>query len=359
MPLFQDIEVPLEKLLLDPNNYRFRDDSEFRLIAEKRFAEDSVQKKAQIRLRAESLVELKNSILTNGFLPVERIVVRKFPHEKDKYVVLEGNRRVAALKWIEEDDKTGIDVATRVLAVLKKVPILCIENEGDEPGVYEAIMGVRHVSGVKEWGGYQRAQLITEMRDTHKLEPQVVAERLGMAVREVNRRYKAYKALVQMQEDDEFGGHAGAKLYPIFHEAVALPKVREWLKWEDEKCMFQNAAELAHFYEWLTPGVEDGESLEPKISSHRDVRELPAVIADPEAFTVLKDPSKNFSDAVAIAKREEVAKAWKGQVAGATSALKSISAIELVLLAKDDLHLLKELKRAVDTTLDSYEKLVK
>ena len=41
------------------------------------------------------------------------------------------------------------------------------------------------------------------------------------------------------------------------------------------------------------------------------------------------------------------------------TALKSISAIELVAFDKPDLKLLRELKQAVDTTLTSHEKLLK
>ncbi len=369
MPKFQELEVSLDQLVLDPNNYRFRDDPDFRPVPERKSADEGVQRKVRARLRDEALNDLKASIMANGFLPIERIITRFFRTEKTKangdekkrdlFLVLEGNRRVASLKWIVEDKESGYDVPKEVQSVFEKVPILILEEDGDEPAVYEAIMGIRHVSGIKEWGGYQRAQLISSLCDVHELESQEIAERLGMSVREVNRRYKAYKVLAQMQEDDDLGEHATAKLYPIFHEAVALPGVRRWLGWSDEKAQFLNQDELEQFYEWITPHAEEGELIEPKISSHRDVRDLPAILDNAEALAILKDPNKNFSDAVTVAKREQLTRAWRGQVVGAISALKSISAIELVDLAEEDVKLLGWLKQAVDTTLSSYAKLSK
>jgi hypothetical protein len=114
--------VPLSKLLLDPNNYRFQDEPDFVFAQQSRFAEDSVQARASRRLRDEGLVELKNSILKNGFLPVERIVVTPYEHAEEKYLVLEGNRRVAALRWMSEDHQAGVAASAEVLSVLDAVP---------------------------------------------------------------------------------------------------------------------------------------------------------------------------------------------------------------------------------------------
>jgi hypothetical protein len=74
-------------------------------------------------------------------------------------------------------------------------------------------MGVRHVSGIDQWGGYQRAKLVVELRDDFKLEAGEVAERLGMSTHEVNRRYRAFKALQQMLQDEEYLDFAKPEMY--------------------------------------------------------------------------------------------------------------------------------------------------
>src|SRR5205823_6306195 len=181
----------------------------------------------------------------------ERIVVRQYAAQAGKFVVIEGNRRLAALRWIAEDDAAGVNIPENVKEVLKAVPVVIVEGEGGLE--HRALMGVRHVSCINQWGGYQRAKLVVELRDTFNLDSSEVAERLALSVQEVNRRYRAFRALQQMRDDEEFGAYAEPQMYPLFHEAVSLPAVREWLGWDDEATRFTKDAECEHFYSLLVP----------------------------------------------------------------------------------------------------------
>ena len=100
---FDATTVPLESLLLDPNNFRFTAPGTVALVAEARIAEEKVQAAALERVKADGVSELKLSIAENGFVPVERIVVRALDGDEGGYVVVEGNRRTAALKLLERD----------------------------------------------------------------------------------------------------------------------------------------------------------------------------------------------------------------------------------------------------------------
>ena len=42
--------------------------------------------------------------------------------------------------------------------------VLVLAMDGGEPVDYLAIMGIRHVSGVRRWGPYQSAKLVSELR---------------------------------------------------------------------------------------------------------------------------------------------------------------------------------------------------
>lgn len=233
MPSFEEQNIPYHKLLLDPNNYRYQDDPDFVYADEKRFYEEGVQDRAFRRLKGEeSLVQLKNSFMTNGFIPVERLVVRPYPYVEDRYLVLEGNRRLAALRWIADDYEAGVDIPESLLATMDAIPVIVVVDEAD-PAFYESLMGVRHVSGIRQWGGYQRAKLVVTLKDDHNLSSAEVADRLGMTAHEVNRRYRAFKALQQMQDDENFGDYATSNMYPLFHEAVSLPVVRQTLDWDE------------------------------------------------------------------------------------------------------------------------------
>ena len=217
---FTEATLSLDALLLDPNNYRFQDDPEFVTAAESRFHEETVQDSAYQRLHDNGLVQLKKSIVKNGYLPVERVIVRPYASDTTKYVVIEGNRRVAALRWIRRDHEAGVDIPNEVLATLGGVPAIVVPSSDDDPAFAEALMGVRHVSGIKQWGGYQRAKLVAVLRDDRGLESGEIADRLGMTVQEVNRRYKAFRALQQMQGHETFAEASRPEMYPIFHEAL-------------------------------------------------------------------------------------------------------------------------------------------
>jgi hypothetical protein len=356
MPLFQEANVSHTKLLLDPNNFRFQDDQDFVEVSENRFAEQTVQAKAFERLRNEALLQLKNSILRNGFLPFERLVVR--PYGNDRYVVIEGNRRLAALQWIASDIAAGAEVPDSVQTALNEVPVVIVPENANDPALREALMGIRHVSGIREWGGYQRAQLVSILKDKYGLESNEIAQRLAMTAHEVNRRYRAFKALRQMMKDEEYGEHARPDMYPMFHEAISLPVIKSWLGWNEEVAEFQNHDELIRFYQLMSPTESgEGKNRPPKISSYAEVRELRNIMENVEARKVLFDPEKQFVEAAAVAKLEEIARSWKAELAEAISALESIGALELKRLNTDDIELLTKLRETTAELLLDIEKL--
>lgn len=351
------MSVPLDQLLLDPNNYRFKGEQDRPVVAEKRFTDATVQKKAAERLRADGLAELKQSILSNGFLPVERIVVKAHEHlpdgeDTERYVVLEGNRRVATLLWIKEDAETGAEVDESVLEALDDIPV--IQLSADDPSSYLAIMGIRHVGGIKEWGGYQSAKLVSELKSDHGLSTQEVASKLGLSAVEVNRRFKAFRALEGMRESEEYGDYVSSDLYPLFHEALAAPKLRTWLGWDDDslECLDEDHRDV--FYSLLSPHTDETQKLRPpKITSYSQVRELKLLVANEDAYASLLDPEKSFSDASALVKSADASREWPAKVRSATSALNHMGLIESKQLSPTQLALLTELNGLVGALLEA------
>jgi hypothetical protein len=358
MSQYKEELLDISKMLLDPNNFRFQNAPDFVFADRKRFAEPSVQARTFERLKAESLLPLKQSILKNGFLPFERLVVSPYEYEQGTFVVVEGNRRLAALRWIANDIEAGALVSDEVEKSLHSVPVVIVPDDSTNPGLREALMGVRHVSGIREWGGYQRAQLVGVLREKYNLDSGEVAQRLGMSVQEVNRRYRALQALKQMMNSENFSDVARPEMYSIFHEAVSLPAVREWMSWDDSKGEFQNLENLERFYELITePPTSGGEATEAKITSYSQVRDLRAILSNTEATKVLLDPSRSFTEALAITKRQEIVNSWKSEVAEAIEAIQGIGSFELKRLAFDDVQLLETLRETVAEVLEDAEKL--
>jgi hypothetical protein len=319
------LELTPDQLLLDPNNYRFHDLTGYRQVTRARFAEPGVQDRALQFLQetqAFDLGALRESIVSNGFVPFEQIVVEAYKAEPPKqggtdrpslpdpepmYLVIEGNRRAAAIKTLLRDHEGGArDLKPEILETLRTVKVIEITGTDAERAKYQkTLMAIRHVAGIREWGPYQQARLVVEMFENEERAFGPVAQRIGISSREVARRYRASKALEQMEEDEEFGEYAEPKLYAFFHEAVSQPKVREWLDYSDTTYRAQNAEARRVFYELLSPREVNGEVRPPKLqNANRHIRQLKDIVDKPVPLKILCDPERSLEDAVRAADAE-------------------------------------------------------
>ncbi|CAI8713604.1 hypothetical protein [Pseudomonas chlororaphis] len=308
----KNVRLTPDQLLLDPNNYRFHDLAGYKRVNKVRYAEQGVQDRALAFLRetaAFDLSALRDSIRSNGFVPFEQIVVERYPTEDDRelYVVIEGNRRTAALKTLLADNIGGaLDLSQKTLDTITQFDVLELIGTDEERANYQkTLMAIRHVAGIREWGPYQQARLVVEMYDNEEGAFGPVAQRIGISSREVARRYRASKALEQMEQDDEFGEHADPKLYSFFHEAISQPKVREWLKFSDDSYTAEDEETRRVFYELLSPRDIEGTKIPPKLqNANRQVRQLKEIVDKPVPLRILADPERSFEDAVRAAEAE-------------------------------------------------------
>ncbi len=306
------ITVKPDRLLLDPNNYRFHDLDAYKpVVSRRRYGEASVQTRAMNLLQSMEEFELpalKDSILTNGYVRLEQIVVEEYDQDDNgkRYLVVEGNRRVAAIRLLlDEYQNALITIPNDTLATLKKLPALEIEGSQEERAIFrQTLMAIRHVAGIREWGPYQQAKLIAELYEQEERQFGKVAQRVGIKAQEVGRRYRAIKALKQMEEDEEFGEYAIPKLYALFHEAISAPVVKKWLGWSDENFLAENPDARRAFYELLVPRTVDGEALPAKIKDVRQVRKLKSIVDKPLPLSILLDPERSLEDAENAAQSE-------------------------------------------------------
>ena len=131
-----------------------------------------------------------------------------------------------------------------------------------------------------------------------------------------------------MQNDEEFGTLADPKMYRLFHEAVSVVKVKDWLEWHDDEYRFTDDDNLEKFYKLLVPYIpedeeESGRALEPKIRTYLDVRNLRDILGNIEAQQCLFDPDKSFNEALAVAKAS-TAQNWTPRIQAASQTLRKM-----------------------------------
>jgi len=339
---FEAQEISISKLLLDPNNYRFLDRRKFKKKASNRFHEDLVQRATLESLeQSYQLDELKHSIITNGYVPMERIIVVHYPAKAGLFVVVEGNRRVASLKSIMKESAEGARSLTAAQkASFSKIPCAVLTSSGASLKHAERIiMGIRHIAGPKEWGAYQQALLVSELKDEEGLEFKDIGEMLGISSVEAARRYRAIGALKQMEEDELFSKKAEPAFYRLFHELVALPEVRTRFGWLWDKGSFVDMEKARQFFELIC-----GDSkIDPKIKTYSDVRKLKSVVGHSKAEDSLFDTDESLSEAIRIGEQGKKSADASDLLDEAKASLASIGFLQAQKLGKKDLASIDEL----------------
>jgi hypothetical protein len=339
---FDAQEINVSKLLLDPNNYRFLDRKKFKKKAANRFHEDLVQGATLESLeQSYQLDELKHSILTNGYVPMERVIVINYPPKPGLFVVVEGNRRVAALKSILKEGAEGVRTLTLAQKVsFSKIPCAVLKSSGNPLRHAERIiMGIRHIAGPKEWGAYQQALLVSELKDDEKLEFKEIGEMLGISSAEAARRYRAIGALKQMEDDELFSKKAEPAFYRLFHELVALPEVRSRFGWSWEKGAFINTEKARQFFELICGDAKN----DPKIKTYGDVRKLRNVVGNPKAEESLFDTEEPLSEAIRIGEQGKKSADASDLLTEAKATLTGIGLFQAQKLKKKDVVVIDEL----------------
>src|ERR1017187_9065950 len=303
MMTFKPVTAEIKNLLLDPNNYRFLDNPDYKKRLANRYHDDSVQK-ATLRMlekgHSYQLRDLRNSILTNGYVPLERIIVAPYAHQPGKFIVVEGNRRVAALKSILRDEQEGIiTLDAQQKKAFSKIPGAIMHTDaGSFQNAERLVMGIRHISGPREWGAYQQAHLILELKDEEGKDFKDIGDHLGISAVEVARRYRAMKALKTMENDELYSSSADPKFYRLFHELIALPNVRTKFGWNQEKEKFGDEDKAREFFELIAPQDPD---VEAKLKTYSDVRKMRTIVGNKNAEASLADPDQTFADAMRLA----------------------------------------------------------
>ncbi|EOD9421764.1 ParB/Srx family N-terminal domain-containing protein [Vibrio campbellii] len=242
-----DITVRLDQLILDPNNYRLFGQTEGQFVED--VDAESLQGATLAKLEKQRLGELKDSIRNHGFLEMERIVVRRLNcnNGEDKYLVVEGNRRTAALKSLEPEAEGDLK------SKLTNLNVILIEGDAEQIKTYSAtLMGIRHVSGPKKWDGFQSAKLINDLYEEGKSFT-VIGDILGITNREAGRRYRGYQAFQQMRLDADFKDDVEPRHYGLLLEFLSPSREgRTWLKWNDAKFLFEDKDRLKVVYKAIT-----------------------------------------------------------------------------------------------------------
>ena len=114
-----------------------------------------------------SLIELMLAIGQNGYFPGEQLLVVK-DNKDGKYKVVEGNRRLSAVKLLSNPDLAEVQ-KTRIQKVLdetterpSEIPCLVFDDEQD----IHKYLGFKHITGIKEWRLLEKSRYLYGLRES-------------------------------------------------------------------------------------------------------------------------------------------------------------------------------------------------
>ena len=351
--------LSIDDVYLDPNNPRFWSQETLRHVVDRKVPDLRNQERAMRAIESHGLEELLNSILRNGFLPLDRIVVRELQGISGKYVVVEGNRRLAALRRIRERiDEDVIEeehITEEYLEQLKhntdnlKILNYIGEETSDIAWLFQ---GIRHVSGIREWDPAQSGRLLVDRIDVHSLSYKSAGQQFGITPQKVARSYRAFKGLSQMTSDDEYGAKAKNSYFTLFEEATRNRVMKEWLEWDDGEYKFNNSSNLAQFYSWITPD-EDQEENKRRLHDPKHVKKLAFLIAGHhESLIAQVDAHELGIEAAEIrAKQQGERQDWKQSIENAQSIINDIPQSAFQLHHDEIIAVLQALAQSIQNAI--------
>lgn len=306
--------LPVSALRFDPKNPRL---PEFELT------EDSTESEViQVLWDAMDVRELVLSIAASGFFSHEPLIVDR---ENGKNVVIEGNRRLAAVRILltpEEFEFSTADIpeiTAQEKQELSELPVV-IGTRGDS----WRYLGFKHVNGPAKWSSYAKAQYIADVHRRFGVRLEDIAKQIGDTHRTVQRLYRGLMVIEQAERmqvfsrDDRWRNHFS---FSHLYTGLNYSGICDFIglqsdSWDEpEPVPAERSTELGELFLWMygskkqeRPPVVETQNphlrqLESVLSSRESVAALRANNDLASAFEQSRPSSTVFEESLFAAKR--------------------------------------------------------
>lgn len=294
------LEVKVPNLLLDPLNPR--------LPERLRGAKD--KDILNWMLSDATLIDLMASIAENGFFPGEPIIAIA---EGKNYIVIEGNRRLAAIKLLNNPELASVSpksvqsLAEEALK-LKNIPQSVWVYVVSKREEVENYLGFRHVTGVKQWPVISKARYLNHLYeqkkdknyDTYK----ELAREIGSKAPYVRRLLTGYKAFELIQSRKYYNipdlDEENFDLSLITDAITMHSAISEYMGVDmesDNPFEKIDQERLREVTFWLYEKLSNGKT---RIGDNRNLRVLNKVIQNIEARDAFRAGDKNLKEAAEL-----------------------------------------------------------
>ena len=286
MPLkYKTENVKVDDLLLDSLNPRIPE------------GKRSLSPDALLKFIADTYnsIAVARSIAKHGYFPSEPLIAIK---DKSKYIVVEGNRRLAALKLLK--DKEGRKTLAEAAewnsisndGPIDEVPVIVVKDRRS----VAPIIGYRHIAGIQQWDAYAKARYIASQVEEADLSFEATAAEVGEKPNDVRSHYRNYRIAEQAKKAgidttdliDNFGTFTRAMQSADLRKFIGAPAGNQ-VKRNSNPVPKAKTDELGELVSLMF-------GAEPVIQDSRDISRLGKVVASPDGLKALRK-AKNLKTA--------------------------------------------------------------
>ena len=304
-PVRREIEYKrISELLLDNKNPRLPENA----------ANMSQAELLELMERDFDLLPIGKSLADNGFFVEEPLIV--IPKEgQKKFIVIEGNRRLAALRLLVEVEtrqrshfKLAWDELAKNSKPLTRIPVIVHANRDD----LTSILGFRHISGIRKWDPRSKARYIHDLIEKRgpRANFEEIARELGSRPASIRDNYVAYRAYVQASEKFGIDTSELEENFSVFYRALGNMNIQTYIGLNKKpelpaKLRYPISDKKAESLKDVIEFVHGtSEKPTPIINDSRQLTKLGAVLVSPEALKTLRI-GRNLDEAYALTGGEE------------------------------------------------------
>lgn len=350
-------DVPLDSLLLDDENPRFAGAPS--KLSQKEIAKNLWQE--------THLDELILSISVNGYYRQEPLLIAQ---EKDKHVVIEGNRRLASIlillnpefaKYVGAKASELPAISVSRTKELENLPVIKYKNR-EELWTY---LSFRHINGPRSWSAISKAEFVAQLHQEMHVNFEEILKSTGDKNRTSIKLYNGLMVLRQGEEITRFSRkdfYAAKFNFSHLYTIIQFPDAKKFLgieKHDSSKPFSKNPVpvskkkELEELLIWIFGSKSL--KIESVIKSQNpDLRMLDDIISNKEALSYLRE-SRNLLASHEYTQKED--RRLETFIMRAESNLRKAKSVEDYY--KGDEQIVEKVKNIYEISLEMYEKMSK
>jgi len=245
-----------------------------------------------------SIEDLMNAIAENNYFSGEPLIAFK---ENDKFYVVEGNRRLTALKLINNPSEVpspssrSIEISENAKYRPLNIPVVIVDSR--ESAI--PYLGYRHITGVKQWEPLAKARyiksvfdLLTNHEDDINSRLKEVANIIGSRRDHIRRNLEALNVYEIIENNDFFDieslNETSIK-FSVLSTALADERYSDFIGLEGDSAVLNpgnlDIERVKELTEWIYKKDRDGTT---RLGESRNLRTLAAVISSPKAIEAFR-----------------------------------------------------------------------